>query len=207
MSSGIIIGLVAGIAAGFGIYFALRAMGFFQYMGGKKRSSIPAVNKEALMSRLLRLNDLAKPYSIIEGKDTDLIAEWKIADAAWFGIFSKSHFSQSYRALLLVDEERHTVRCYEELGSLEWMIGSNGLRPVVHYRTSFFRGRILARKEIGKAYAIKSPEGLEAGKVYDYKFDIDEIRQPIISTVLESGWEWVPVTAKRYATFKKPVSK
>lgn len=204
MSVGAIISLIAGIAAGVGIYFALRAVGYFQYMGGRKRSSIPAVNKETLIGRMLNLNDPSRPYSIVESKATDLVAEWKIADAAWYGIFSKSHFRQSYRAFLMVDEERHAVRCYEELGSLDWVMGTNGLRPVVHYRRSFFRGRILAKKEWGKAYAIKSPEGLEAGKIYDYKFDIDEIRQPIISTVVESGWEWVPVTAKRHVVFEKP---
>jgi hypothetical protein len=45
---------------------------------------------------------------------------------------------------------------------------------------------------------IKQLKTLEAGKVYDYKFDVDEIRGPIIAVVEESGWEWVPVTAKRH---------
>ncbi len=203
MSSGQIIALIVGIlAAGVGVYFALRALGYFQYLGGKKRSSIPSVTKETLMGRLLNLNDLSKPYSLIEGKDTDLIAEWKIVDAQWYGIFSKSHVSQAYRAYLLLDEARHTVRCYEELGMVSWVKGADGLRPTVNYRKSFFRGRILYKKKLGKGHVMKEPPA-EAGEVYEYKFDINEIRQPIVSVVRESGWEWVPVTARRHATFKQ----
>lgn len=205
MGAAEIIGLVVGLGgAGVGVYFALRALGYFQYLGGKKRSSIPPVNKETLMGRLLKLNDITKPYSVVEGKDTDLIAEWKIVDAAWYGIFSKNRFRQAYRSYLCVDEERHTVRCYEELGLVQWVAGTAGMRPVVNYRKSFFRGRILSWKGFGKGYAIKEPSALEAGKVYDYKFDIDEIRQPIVSIVRESGWEWVPVTVRRHVIYKRP---
>jgi hypothetical protein len=203
MNAGAIAGLVVGlIVAGVAVYLALRAVGYFQYLGGQKRSSIPSVTKETLMGRLLNLNDLSKPYSLIEGKETDLIAEWKIVDAQWYGTFSKSHIKQAYRTYLLLDEPRHTVRCYEELGTVSWTASADGLHPVVNYKQSFFRGRILYKKEFEKGYAIKGPPA-EAGKVYEYKFDINEIRQPIVSMVRESGWEWVPVTAKRHATSKQ----
>ncbi len=198
----IIVVVIAVIAALAGVYFALKAVGYFQYMGGKKRSSIPPVTKETLMGRLLNLSDLSKPYSIVEGKETDLMAEWKIVDAQWYGIFSKNKISQAYRAFLFLDEPRHTVRFYEEVGTVSWTVGTAGLLPTVHYKETFFRGRILFKKEYGKGYAIKEPPA-EAGKVYDYKFDIDDIRKPIVSVVRESGWEWVPVVAKRQATFQR----
>lgn len=203
MSTVGIAGLVVGlIVAGVAVYLALRAVGYFQYLGGQKRSSIPSVTKDTLMGRLLNLNDLSKPYSLIEGKETDLIAEWKIVDAQWYGIFSKSHIKQAYRAYALLDEPRHTVRCYEELGMISWTASADGLHPTVNYKQSFFRGRILYKKELGRSYATKG-QPAEAGKVYEYKFDINEIRQPIVSVVRESGWEWVQVTAKRNATFKQ----
>jgi len=37
--------------------------------------------------------------------------------------------------------------------------------------------------------------------VYEYKFDVNEIRGPIILIVEENGWEWVPVVAKRHAIY------
>jgi hypothetical protein len=196
----VIVALVAGVAAGVGVYFALLGAGFFQYRGGKKMSST-AVSKEALVNQLLALNDAAKPYHIVRGGDTDLVAEWKFVDASWYGIFSKSGLRGAYRMNLLLDEARRSVRCYEELGSVSWTAGASGLVPSVHYQKSFFGGRILYKKEFGKGYGIKDPSTLNFGKVYDYRFDIDDIRQPVIAAVEEGGWEWVPVTARRHATY------
>ena len=195
----LVIGLIGGAA---GIYFALCALGFFQYMGGKK-SSPSAVDKEKLVSRLLVLNDPKRPSRIVKGEDTDLIAEWKIVDASWYGVFSKSRLKEAYRVFLLLDEAGHSVRCYEEIGSVSWSASTSGLTPSVHYQRSFFCGRVLFRKEYGKGYEIEGTTPFELRKVYDYKFDINEIRCPIVAVVRESGWEWVPVIAKRHATYPK----
>jgi len=197
----IIVTLFAGVAAGAGAYFMLRGLGFFQYLGGKK-SRLAAVSKEALVNNLLALNDAAKPYHIARGEDTDLVAEWKFVDASWYGILSKSGLRGAYRMNLLLDEARRSVRCYEELGSVTWSAGASGLVPSVHYQKSFFGGRVLYKKEYGKGYGIKEPGSLKFDKVYDYKFDIDDIRQPLIAAVGGSGWEWVPVTARRHAAYK-----
>ena len=203
MPFGLVAGLLAGIiGAGVGVYFVLYAAGFFQYLGGKKNRP-NAVSKDILLGRLLASNDPSKPYHIVKGEETDLIAEWKIVDASWYGVFSKSWLGKAYRAILLLDETRHAVRCYEEIGSVSWTAGTNGLSPSVHYHRSFFGGRILFKKEYGRGYAIREPTTLETGKVYDYRFDIDDIRKPIIQIVQESGWEWVPVTAKRHAIHKQ----
>jgi len=198
---GLIAGLIGLAVASVSIYIMLYALGFFQYLGGKKLSPIPPVSKRELKNRILALNDPSKPYQIIEGEETDLIAEWKIADAEWWGIFNKNGLKYAYSANLLLDEARRTVRCYEQLASITWTAGLKGLIPHVKYRRSFFGGRILYKKEWAKGYAIKQLKTLEAGKIYEYKFDVNEIRGPIIMVVEEGGWEWVPVTAKRHAAY------
>ena len=197
-----LLGLLLGLAgAGAGLFFMLYALGFFQYLGGKKHDP-KAVSKETLANTILALNDASKPYHVVKGKESDLVAEWKIVDASWYGIFSKNKFSEAYRALLLLDEARRSVRVFEELGSVEWSAGSSGLVPRVHFRKTFVHGRILFRKQWGVGYAIKDKTPLEVGKVYEYKFDVDEIRGPIASVVRENGWEWVPVVARRHATYE-----
>lgn len=207
-NTGIIIGTLAGIiAAGIGIFFALYALGFFQYMGGKK-SNPNAVSKETLYHNIMALNNPSKPYHIIPGdsENTDLIAEWKIADATWYGIFNKSGLRKIYKALLMLDEARHTVRCFEVLGTVEWMAGTAGLTPVAHYSKSRFGGRILFQKSYGVGYGIKDGTSMDIGKVYEYKFDVDEIKEPLEKIIKELGWEWVPVTAKRHVSYiAKPV--
>jgi hypothetical protein len=201
----ITLGLIAGagglIAAGIAVYVMLYAMGFFQYLGGKKGSDVPAVGKSILIDRLLALNDASKPYHIMKGVDTDLIAEWKIVDAEWYGVLNKNGLKQAYKALLLIDEPRHSVRCCEELGTVSWTVGLKGPIPTVSYARSFFRGRILYSKQYARGYGLRQLAPPEPRKIYEYKFDVNEIRGPIIVTVEESGWEWVPVTARRHATY------
>lgn len=194
---------VALLAAGAGLYFALYAFGFFNYMGGKKKSAIPSVSKWELREKLLALNDPSKPYQIIKGEDTDLIAEWKIADAQWYGILNKSGLKVSYRAHLLLDEERLSVRCYEEYRRIEWSAGLLGVVLSVHFEKSFFGGRVFYSRQRAIGYGLKQLNPPQPGKVYEYQFDVNEIRGPIIVTVEENGWEWVPVAAMRHVTFRQ----
>ncbi|MEM2882455.1 MAG: hypothetical protein QXU06_00900 [Candidatus Bathyarchaeia archaeon] len=200
MDIGLIAGLLGLAAAGAGLYAMLRALGFFQYLGGRRPPPISPVSKRELEDRLLSLNDPSKPYRISRGEGTDLVAEWKIADSEWWGIFNKSGLKYAYRASLLLDEGRRSVRCYEQLDRIAWTAGLEGIRPHIAYRRSFFRGMILHKRERAKGYGIKRLGPPEAGKVYEYAFDIDEIRGPIIAVVEDCGWEWVPVAAKRHAT-------
>jgi hypothetical protein len=41
-----------------------------------------------------------------------------------------------------------------------------------------------------------------ARATFRHPFSSKEIRGPIISAAEESGWEWVPVTARRHATYE-----
>jgi hypothetical protein len=41
-----------------------------------------------------------------------------------------------------------------------------------------------------------------ARATFRHPFSSKEIRGPTISAAEESGWEWVPVTARRHATYK-----
>lgn len=203
MDTGAVIGMLAGIfGLAIGIFAALLGLGCFEYLGGKRPSSVPPVAKQELLRRLLALNDPAKPYQIVPAEDCDLKAEWKIADATWYGIFNKNGLKRTYTAHLLVDEERHSVRCFEQLRGLSWSVGSGGFTPQVSVQTSFFAGRFLTFKSWGKGYGFQRPTPSSAGKVYEYRFDIDEIRGPIADVVQECGWEWVPVTARRHATIR-----
>jgi hypothetical protein len=204
MTAGVMIGVIVGlIGFGVGIFFALYALGFFQYLGGKKQSPIAPVSREVLFSRLLALNDPSKPYRFYQGTETDLLAEWKFVDAKWYGILNKSGLKQTYRALLFLDQERRSVRCFEESGMVSWNAGLQGMEPSLQYSSERFGGRILFKKSRGVGYGFKDLKGGSPGKVYDYSFDVNDIRDPMIDTVLKCGWEWVPVTAKRHATYRK----
>ena len=203
-NSGFIFGLL-GTAIGVvaflgGIAVIIYATGRFEYLGGKKKSKIPAVGKEELEGKILGLNSPNLPYQIQSSKETDLILDWKIVDARWYGIFSKEKISKTYRGFILLDDVRRTARYYEELGSVEWHLGTDGLwKPSVKYSAEVRKGRILFQKSWGVQYGIK--ESGKLGKDYEYKFDIGLARDPIKKTVEESGWEFVPVIRKKHALY------
>ena len=176
-STGILFSIFSLMAVGGATVAMLWGVGSFQYLGGKKRSS-SAVSKEALKEKILTLNLPEIPYQITPGKETDLLLEWKIVDAKWYGIFSKEKAEKIYRAFILLDDIRKTARYYEELGSVEWRVGTDGISaPSVRYKEEFLKGRILFKKSWGVQYGIK--ESGEFGKVYEYKFDIGHARDPL----------------------------
>lgn len=195
-----LIGLVAGL---FGAIMAIAAMvyalGYFEYLGGKKKFTTLPMSKERLKQKLLALNSPDLPYQIKPAEETDLFVEWKIVDATWYAIFSKERLSKTYRAYLLLDESRKAARYCEEIGSVRWYAGADGtLNPSVAFDKSYFRGRILFQKSWEVQYGIKEDRTL--GKVYEYKFDVNRVHDLIVKAIEESGWEFVPVVRKEHAT-------
>ena len=193
---GVLFSLFALFAVGVAIWVMLLGMGFFQYLGGKKKSP-SAINKEELHKKILSLNSPELPYQINITEESDFLLEWKIVDAKWYGIFSKEKVEKTYRAFILLDDNRKTVRYYEEMCNVEWHIGTDGLlKPSIRYSAQAWKGRILLHKSWGVQYGIK--ESGELGKVYEYKFDIGYARDPLKKVVLENGWEFVPVVRKQH---------
>jgi hypothetical protein len=198
-SAGLIGTLVGLIGAGAAIFAVIWGLGIFEYLGGKRKSLIQPVTFSELKERLLSLNSSELPYEIKPTAETDLLVEWKIADAKWFAVFSKERLRETYRGFLLLDEPRKSVRYCEELGSVRWMAGTdNQIQPVLSYQKQFFRGRILFQKSWEVQYGIR--EDLSPGKIYENRFDVRQVRNPLKKVIEESGWEFVPVVRKSHAT-------
>lgn len=196
------IGVAAGLLGIFaGVGAMIYALGHFEYLGGNKKSDISPINKETLKQKLLALNSSELPYEIMPSDETDLMVEWKIVDAKWYAIFAKERLSKSYHAYLVLDESRKAARYCEETGTIRWFAGTDGsLKPRVHFEKAYFRGRILFQKSWEVQYGIK--ENGTLGKVYEYRFDVNRVRDPIVKTIEESGWEFVPVVRKEHATYE-----
>lgn len=164
---------------------------FTRGMAAPPRPGVSPVSGMELRDRLLALATPERPFTVRAGEDTDLVAEWKIVDAAWWGVFSKAGLKKTYRLLLALDEEKREVRGLEQESSIDWQAGA----PGVSYSRHRFRGISLFRRERGVGYGFK--EGtLEPGKVYDYRFDTREIKGPIIDAVTAAGWRFTPAWRK-----------
>ncbi|MBI4288647.1 MAG: hypothetical protein HY671_09500 [Chloroflexi bacterium] len=198
----VLIGAAAGVlGAVIGVWAMFLALGIGEYLGGRKSKTDIFTGKDSLKQRLLGLNSPELPYEIKPTSETDLLVEWKIVDAKWFAVFARERLSKIYRAFIVLDESRRAARYCEELVTVQWLAGTDGHpTPTLAYQRQFFRGRILFQKSWGVQYGLK--ENLKPGKIYEYKFDVGYVRDPIKQAVEDNGWEFVPVVRKSHATYQ-----
>lgn len=154
-------------------------------------AGVTPLTRAELVARLLALNSPKLPFALRLDSSGEVVAEWKYADATWWGIMAKSGVRKSYRLRLRFDERRRVVRTVDEIGDLDWSAGVL-TAPKIHYRRSFFRGVALVRYERGVAYGFRTPTGGGFGKVLDYKFDMAELKAPVTEAVLAGGWRFQP---------------
>ena len=159
-------------------------MGLFGF-GKKPKKNTPVLPVEDVRQRLLALNRETAPYQIRDGsaEGVDLIAEWKIVDARWYEIFAKANLTKVFRIYMKFDEARHEVRAKDEEYTVEWRAGV----PSLSLSASKFSGQKTSI-EFGTAYAFT--EELKPGQVYNYRFNTNEIKNPIQEAVTDCGWTY-----------------
>jgi hypothetical protein len=169
-------------------------MGILDFLRGIKRpeSDTPQLARDELQRRLLAMEHEQVPFTIHPDAESDLVAEWRVVDASWYEIFAKAGLKQSHKIYLRLDESRHEVRALEESWEVEWEAGVPRLALSMQKQ----QGRTLGSRSFGTGYAFTGVNPLSFGEVYNYRFDVSEMKDPIIDTVLAGGWTWVPVATK-----------
>jgi len=170
-------------------------MGFMDSLKGitRAKTGVSPLSKEELLVKLLGLNSEELPFKVEKGSEADLLAQWKIVDASWYEIFAKANLEKVHKIWLSLDENEKTVRVLEESYSVAWRAGI----PAFSLEMEKFQGRSIGSKSFGIGYAFKGPDPLSFGKVYQYRFDVSEMKRPIIEIVTGSGWDFVPVISKK----------
>lgn len=160
------------------------------------KEGLAPVPAEELHRQLLALNNPEVPFTVAAGtggKDGDVVAQWKIVDASWYEIFAKAGLEKAHRIYLTLDLGGGEVRVLEESWDVEWRVGV----PVMSISAEAFRGRTISSKSFGTAYAFKGVNPLDYGEVYQYRFDVAEMKDPIAEVVTGAGWTYRPVMSKR----------
>jgi hypothetical protein len=134
-----------------------------------------------LRAQIQAINEFDAPVMVEERKGK-LVATWKYVDARWLELFAKAGLSKSYELQMKFDEKRHCVTMVDRTKKASWRAGVGGAS--VSGSTS--QGVVMAH-EVGKQWGIK--ENFAPGKIYDYKFVPSEIKLPILSSILRSGWD------------------
>ena len=170
-------------------------MGFMDSLKGITRAKpgVSPLSKEELLAKLISLNNEELPFKVEKGGEIDLLAQWKIVDASWYEIFARANLEKVHKIWLSLDENERTARVLEESYSVSWRAGV----PAFSLEMEKFQGRTIGSKSFGIGYAFKGPDPLSFGKVYQYRFDVSEMKRPIVEIVTGSGWDFVPVISKK----------
>jgi hypothetical protein len=167
-------------------------------------------SKGEIIQSIVDLASKTGEFIAQKGKDTDLVIEKKIVDAAYGKVAGAEKIKKTYRAYILFDESIQEAKYNEELSEssdnvdlMSSRSNDNTERGTMSFGTSkkLFRGRMLAHKEMQKTWGIK-PD-MTPGKVVDYSFDVKSIRNPIEKILNENGWKLVQVISRKEASYKK----
>lgn len=142
-----------------------------------------------LRAALLHLSRDTAPWHVRDGAGDkcDLVAEWRIIDAQWHGVFSAYGLKSVFRIKMKLDEAAHEVRNLDEQATLTW---NDGI-PLVS--RSWSRGQI---NEIQAGQGYGYTEDGQYGQVWNYTFRSSEIRDPLRDAVNDRGWGWKAVSFK-----------
>lgn len=156
-------------------------MGFFDRLTGTKHpeSGIAAQPPAQVRDALLAINGPNVPFVIRDGspEKVDLVAEWKLVDAQWRGIFFQCGLKKSVKVLMRLDSAKNAVRSIDEERGFSW---SRDGSP--RFEKSYQRGQIRGR-QYGRATGAD-------GVIYEYNFSAAELKQPLQQAVTNAGWTW-----------------
>jgi hypothetical protein len=150
---------------------------------------------------LLGLNDDKIPFEIIvDQKNPDkLVASWKIVDSKWIDIFSANKLSVYYELRLrLVERPGRAlyVKAQDYKRALSFTVGSDGLtlcKIRVAYNFNVNKGVMLYGYDRGLLFGLIYKDGqFKIDYAYNYRFMMSEIKNPIMTVITQSGWEFKP---------------
>jgi hypothetical protein len=153
-------------------------------------SNAPALASNELGERILSLNDAANPWVYRAGDEPgQLVAEWRYADARWLDQVRAHKISAVHRIVLRLDESRHRVWAaeFESTSDLSGGLDGADLKWEMNWGITFYE----MKQET--AYGFQWKDGkLSRDTSYSYRFDLSELRQPLIAAVTAAGWDYYP---------------
>ena len=162
-------------------------MTFFDWFTGTKRpaAGVPAKTAAEVRADLLAVNNPTAPFIVRDGapEDVDLVAEWRIVDAEWYGVFAKAGLKKVFKVLMDFDEQAREVRSIDEAWTVEWRAGI----PTLSQEKTISRGQ---SSGVSWERAWGFDKQGRYGEIYRYNFSTAEIKTPLQDAVTKAGWVW-----------------
>lgn len=147
---------------------------------------------EVLRERIQRMQRADTPLQVTAAGPDGLILEWRIADARWAGLMEAGQLKKAHRIHLRLDAAQHRVRAIDEEREVSFVagIGQAG------WGLSWFRGVSFFQYQRGAAVGLFiSQDELRVRSAYQYRFQLAEMKNPLIEVITTSGWTYRPVVS------------
>lgn len=152
---------------------------------------VPSVTATELASRLEAINGLDIPFRIEHGASPNVFfATWRYADAKWVDYARAHGLRRTFRIRLMLDASAHTVRATDYAAQYDWSAGGDGAR--IEWRAE--TGIIFFQREQGRVFGLQLDENgrFRPELSYSYKFNLDEMKSPLLTAATRAGWNWRP---------------
>lgn len=151
----------------------------------------PVATKSELASRLEAINTLDVPFNIERGeRPNEFFASWRYADAKWVDHARAHGLRRTFRIRLLLDENDHTARATDYVAGYDWSASRDGAR--IEWKAGL--GIVFFQSEQRRVYGLQLDDHgrLKPDLSYAYKFNLNEMKSPLIDAVTRAGWTWRP---------------
>ena len=180
-----------------GVILLLAAVLWF-WRGAEWAASVPPIKgvhpvaRDELRRRLLSIEAVDVPFTVREESPGGrLIATWRFADAKWIDLARARGMRATHRIVLELDAATRSVRAQDQFSAVDWSAGADGGsgewgsgRGIIFFQVQHERVFGLQLDEQGRF----RPELSHA-----WRFDLQEMKAPLIAATVRSGWEWRPV--------------
>ncbi|MEO7412598.1 MAG: hypothetical protein ABIZ81_04515, partial [Opitutaceae bacterium] len=181
--------------AGLLFMVALYVGWFFKGAGWASSSpavaGVPAVASTELVSRLEAINALDVPFRLGRGeRSNEFFATWRYADAKWIDHARAHGLRRTFRIRLTLDEAAHTVRATDYAAGYDWSAGADGAR--INWQATL--GLVFFQTEQRRVFGLRLDEQgrFKPELSYSYKFNLAEMKTPLVEAVTRAGWNWRP---------------
>lgn len=186
----VLIAIVVGLVAFATIYFFKGAMWASEAPAAAGVAPVPSAT---LRERLMAINELDVPFSISPSLEDSslLVATYRYADAKWMDLARVHGMRRTYRIVMKLDEKAGTVRPTEQIATMDWSAGPAG----ANFQWMTARGITFFQYEHQRVFGLQLDSNFKfTPKLsYQYTFNLQEMKAPIIDAVTRSGWRWRPM--------------
>jgi hypothetical protein len=132
------------------------------------------------------------PFHIVEKKGKKLDVIWRLADAKWVGLMTANKVSRVEIMRLRLSDHDKSCRVLEISKAIK--ASADGTTLQFAFSFSFFRGIVFGQWEYEKQFGLIFRDGnLTFDTAYEYKFSLNELKNPLVNIIVSSGWSFKPV--------------